>query len=181
MNNKKIALLRGINVGGNRKILMADLKSVLSKNGFINIVTYIQSGNVIFDFESDLSNLKIDELIENIIKKEFGYEVPVITLNFDELEQIIKNNPYSKTATEKQMYFTFLNQKPSNDNLDRINQLEFKPDDFTIIDKCVYLYIDGEKAHLSKMTNQLFEKHLKVKATTRNWKTTLKLVELANV
>ncbi len=179
MNNKKIALLRGINVGGNRRILMSELKSVLTKNGFSNIVTYIQSGNVIFDFRSDLSHLKIAELIENIIKKEFGYEVPVITLNLSELENIIQNNPYSEKATEKQMFFTFLSQTPSNDNLEKINQLEFKPDDFTIIDKCAYLYIDGEKAHLSKMTNNLFEKHLKVKATTRNWKTTLKIVKLA--
>jgi uncharacterized protein (DUF1697 family) len=70
--NRRIAILRGINVGGKRKILMADLKSMFEKMKFSNVSTYIQSGNVIFDLEKEFDNKDLGQKIEKAIEKDLG-------------------------------------------------------------------------------------------------------------
>ena len=93
-----IALLRGINVGGHKKLKMADLKSMMEELGFQNVVTYIQSGNVVFSAkeEKDLS-----DNISNGIAEKFGYEVPVLVKTADEIAQILKNCPLGKQRKPK--------------------------------------------------------------------------------
>ena len=71
---KYIAILRGINVGGKRKILMADLKTLLGTHSFKNVQTYIQSGNVVFDFIKETSELELSELIEELILQKYGFD-----------------------------------------------------------------------------------------------------------
>ena len=70
--DRGIAILRGINVGGKRNILMADLKSMFDNIKFSNVSTYIQSGNVIFDLEKEFDNRDLGQKIEKAIEKEFG-------------------------------------------------------------------------------------------------------------
>lgn len=77
--NKQIAILRGINVGGRRKILMKDLKALFNHLGFVKVQTYIQSGNVIFNSSGETNNLRIAAEIEKSILKEYDFQVPVIT------------------------------------------------------------------------------------------------------
>jgi len=81
--NKKIAILRGINVGGKRKILMADLKALCKKLELEQIETYIQSGNLLFN--SQLKNSELEDLLEDAIQEKFGFEVPVIVRDSEEL------------------------------------------------------------------------------------------------
>jgi uncharacterized protein (DUF1697 family) len=173
-----ISILRGINVGGNRKIPMADLKSLFGKIGFANVQTYIQSGNVIFDSEE--TDIRILELkIQKIITETFGFDVPVIVRTVGEWAESVANNPFwkEKDADIDRLHLTFLKDLPDPEKLERINTFAFPPDKFQIIGKDVFVFCSAGYSD-SKLTNQFFESKLGVPATTRNWKTILKLHEM---
>lgn len=174
--NRKIAILRGINVGGKRKILMADLKSLCEKLNWENVKTYIQSGNVIFN--SDSANAELEDELEKAIAESFGFQVPVIVRTVQELQSAIDQNPFISQEIN-QLHLTFLKQKPSDDALLKISGYNYEPDQFKIEDKEVFIFCSG-KYHKSKLSNNFFEKKLNTGATTRNWKTVLKLLELSN-
>jgi uncharacterized protein (DUF1697 family) len=176
--NRRIAILRGINVGGKRKILMADLKSMFEKLNFSNVQTYIQSGNVLFDLNEEIENTKLALNIELAIKDNFGFEVPVIVRTPEEINTAINLNPFYKDETDiVHLHLTFLNEEPTAQNQENAASYNYEPDKFEIRGKDVFIYCAG-KYHQSKLTNNFFEKKLKVNATTRNWKTVLKLQEL---
>lgn len=175
--NKKIAILRGINVGGKRKILMDDLKGICQKLGWANVVTYIQSGNLIFG--SNLQNSELEKTLENAISYNYGFDVPVIVRNAIELQSSIdKNSFFAKDSDITKLHLTFLKEKPTDENVEKIKTYNYDPDKFEIDEKDVFIYCAG-KYHQSKLTNNFFEKKLEVGATTRNWKTVLKLQELS--
>ncbi len=175
-----IAILRGINVGGRRKILMADLSSLFQGLGFANIQTYIQSGNVVFETNSKADNVALSNRIEQSISKTFGFEVPVIIRTDDEIEQAISNNPFLINKAEVEGFFlTFLKDVPSSKKLESIKSFDFSPDKFEVIGKDIFGFCAGNY-HKTKLSNQFFESKLKVSATTRIWKTANKLVEMAN-
>ena len=88
-----VAILRGINVSGQKKILMADLRNILKKEGFSYIETYIQSGNIIF-YSSEQNTLILEKKIQNSIFKAYQFEVPVIVLTKAELLNTDRNNPF---------------------------------------------------------------------------------------
>ena len=176
--NKYIALLRGINVSGQKKILMADLRELLSD--YNDVKTYIQSGNIIF--ESDSQNIKELELqIKGKIHSKYSFEVPVIVKTIDEWEQTFNNNPFlsNRNIDIKQLYVTFLSEIPSKENIAILNQTNFSPDEFIIQNNFIYsCYPNGSGR--SKMTNTIFERKLKVTATSRNWNTVTKLLALSS-
>lgn len=175
---KYIAILRGINVGGKRKILMTDLTTLFQGLGFSNVQTYIQSGNVIFEVTGKENTLALSHQIEQQIEKQFGYEVPVITRTIEELEQAIAQNPFLKTKVSIEgLFLTFLKNVPSAEKLENIKSFDFSPDQFEIVGKDVFGYCAG-KYHKTKLSNQFFENKLKVAATTRNWKTVIRLFEM---
>lgn len=177
--NRKIGILRGINVGGKRKILMADLKSMCEKLGLENVTTYIQSGNLIFN--SDKPNSELENDLEKAITEKYGFDVPVIVRTEKELENSINSNPFFDKETDiKQLHLTFLKEKPNKENLEKTLTFNYEPDKFQIEDKDVFIFCAG-KYHESKLTNNFFEKQLKVGATTRNWKTVMKLFELSKM
>ncbi|WP_291724980.1 DUF1697 domain-containing protein [Bernardetia sp.] len=176
-----ISILRGINVGGKRKILMKDLKEIYQNLGFRNPVTYIQSGNVIF--ETDIEENKITKKIEQAILEKYGFEVPVIIRTREELLKIQSSNPFIQAEKDKlellnHLHLTFLGDIPTTENIAKAEEIEEKINDkFEVIEKDVFVFCEG-KYHTSKLTNNFFEKKLKTKATTRNWKTIEKLAEL---
>jgi uncharacterized protein (DUF1697 family) len=187
---KYISILRGINVGGKRKILMKDLKEIYQNLGFLNVETYIQSGNVIFnsefdsEFESDkLNKIKISTKIEKAIFEKYNFEVPVIIRTKEELLNIQSSNPFIKNESEKQelintLHLTFLESIPIAENIAKTKEIESTGlDKFEITGNNVFIFCEGSY-HTSKLTNNFFEKKLKTKATTRNWKTIEKLTEL---
>ncbi|MCF4100382.1 DUF1697 domain-containing protein [Gillisia sp. M10.2A] len=174
---KKIAILRGINVGGKRKILMADLKMLCEKLELQEVKTYIQSGNLIFS--SHEQNSDIENKLEKTISDEYGFEVPVIVRTSTELLSLVNKNPfYNSKADINKLHITFLKFRAAKEDIDHVLTCTHEPDRFIIDGKEVFLYCEG-KYHQSKLTNNFFEKKLKVPATTRNWKTILKLLELS--
>ncbi len=177
--SKLISILRGINVGGKRKILMADLRTLYQELGFKNPQTYIQSGNVIFDYTGKKKIAALESMIYTAIHEKYEFEVPVIVRTVKEIANAYTKNPFAIEDTPiEHLHLTFLKEVPKAEHLEQINTYDYSPDKFEIIGKNAYIYCDG-KYHKSKLTNNFFEKKLKVAATTRNWKTVKKLLELS--
>lgn len=179
-----IALLRGINVSGQKIIKMTDLKSMFEDLGFTSVLTYIQSGNVIFKNE-EINSKEISAIIEQEILKKFGFEVSVLVLTKEELADIHDNNPYSeKLKTEKidskNMYFTLLSTMPNPQGVQELISNSYKPEEFIIKSNVIYFYAANSYGK-TKLTNNFFEKKLKSAATTRNLKTIIKLLDLSNL
>ncbi|MUP44672.1 DUF1697 domain-containing protein [Gramella sp. BOM4] len=176
--HRKIAILRGINVGGKRKLLMADLRSLCQDLGWKNVETYIQSGNVIFS--SSEKNSRLEKDLEHAISEKFELDVPVIIRDAEEFRNLLERNPfYHKEAEISKLHLSFLKEVPSEENLRAIQQYNFEPDRFVVDQREVFIYCEG-KYHQSKLSTNLFEKKLKTGVTTRNWKTVVKLVDLSN-
>lgn len=174
---KYVSILRGINVGGHRKILMKDLKALYVKLGFTQVVSYIQSGNVLFE-SKNTSISEMETKITEAIKKQFGFDVPVLVRKVSEFEDAVTLSPYySEHCDIESLYFTFLSAKPSQSDIDALNQVDFGDDEFEILDGVVHAKI-VPPYHKSKLSNQIIEKKLNCSATTRNWKTVNKLIEL---
>ena len=176
---KFIALLRGINVSGQKTIKMSNLKLLFEKLGFQNVETYIQSGNVIFS--SKEKSVKIlESKISSGIKSKYGFDVQVLIIKPDEIEYVLKNNPFikKKKATEK-LYVTFLEDKPNSENIKKLETRGFSPEEYIIDGKFIYLFYPNG-AGKAKLNNNLLESKLKLPATTRNWNTIKTLSELVN-
>ncbi|MEO1652418.1 MAG: DUF1697 domain-containing protein, partial [Bacteroidota bacterium] len=168
-----------INVGGKRKIKMDDLKALFAQLNYQDIATYIQSGNVLFSTPKELDIPEEAKKIEGAILDQFTFEVPVIIRKSRDLESIIKGNPFlEKGKAIETLHLTFLSKIPSEEKREKIKSYDYAPDLFQIQGQEVYIYCEG-KYHQTKLNNQFFEKKLGVSASTRNWKTLLKLKELA--
>lgn len=178
---KYLAILRGINVGGKRKLLMADLKLICEEIGWTDLQTYIQSGNVLFNSKKEIDTIAEAKKLEKKIKSQYNYDVPVIIISIKALEVAAKKNPFikSKDFDIKQMHLTFLSQAPEKAPLKEIKEFQYPPDEYKISGLFVYVKV-LTSYHKTKVSNGFFEKKLKVKASTRNWKTVSKLLELAN-
>jgi uncharacterized protein (DUF1697 family) len=174
-----ISMLRGINVSGQKKIMMPDLKTVYKLLGFSKVNTYIQSGNVMFSTENRLSTGVLSALIHEAILEKFGFNVPVIIRTAGEMEAVISANPFAEETgvNEKKLYVTFLDEEPQSMAIQKIRPFDFLPDKFHFNRREIYLNCASGYG-TTKLSNTFFENKLKVKATTRNWKTVNKLLEL---
>src|SRR5258706_44782 len=116
-----VSLLRGINVGAQKKIKMADLKQVYESLGYGNVQTYVQSGNVIFEASSSDAKKAAAEQ-EAAINKHFGFDVPVIVVSPIELAKIVERNPFkgAKSEDHTRLLVTFLSDAPSADGIDAL-------------------------------------------------------------
>lgn len=179
MKNKTlIVLLRGINVGGKRKILMGDLRKLLAENGYTEIRTYIQSGNILLESDKEMDTEKIGVHIQKLIEKTYGFVVPTVVLPLKDLKNAHTNNPFPTPKSETtSLHLTILQSTPDSKLVETITDFDAGADRFIIKDQFVYLCCEG-KYHKSKLTNNFFEKKLKVPATTRNWRTVGKLLEM---
>lgn len=171
-----IALLRGINVGGQKKIKMVELRSTLEKLELKEVRTYIQSGNIVFASDKTNKNT-IAELIHSVIKTDFGFSVPTLVVTAREIEEILDKNPFSEEEAA-QLYFVLLKNVPNQDLVEEFNAIKFENEEFHISDRCVYLNCKTAYGK-AKLGNNLIERKLKVEATTRNLRTMKKLVEMA--
>jgi uncharacterized protein (DUF1697 family) len=176
---KYIALLRGINVGGHKKIIMADLRILFQKLGFSDVASYIQSGNIIFHCqESDIS--KLEQQIEQEIENAYGFKVPVLVLAASHLDKIIKDNPFKPfdEGDISKIFYVFLKDVPQKAAVELFNKTKYENERFFIQGDYIYLKCLAGMGK-AKLTTNIFEKRLGVEATARNHKTTLKLLELA--
>lgn len=173
-----LSLLRGINVSGQKKILMKDLAELYVELGMESIITYIQSGNVVFQSKLKTAS-SVSSLIEKGIKDKFGFDVNVTVLEKKELQSIIERNPFlkAKGIDETKLHATILSSIPDKENLNKIAAVDGGKDKLVIAGKTAYLFCPNGYGR-TKYTNTVLESKLKVKATTRNWKTINALMEL---
>ena len=177
--NTYICLLRGINVSGQKKIKMVELKQAFETMGFADVSTYIQSGNVIFK-STEGKKEKLEHAIQNMLLDQFGFEIEVIVLTNNELSEAVKNNPYASDPDrdEKKIYIAYLKDLPKKAQLAHLASYDYYPEVYEINNKVLYFYA-ANGAGRAKMNTNFFEAKLKVKATMRNWRTSNKLVELS--
>ncbi len=175
-----ISILRGINVGGAKKILMSDLKKIYEGLGFKKVTTYIQSGNVIFQSENHINDEEAANMVEKALFRKYGFEVPVLMRTTEEIHNTLKNNPLlrDKNFDIDKMHVTFLAEQPQKEYLEAIRKYNYSPERFEIVGKDVFLYCPNGYG-TTKLSNSFFEYRLKVSATTRNWRTVNTLAGIA--
>ncbi|MFF6784656.1 DUF1697 domain-containing protein [Streptomyces sp. NPDC012510] len=173
------ALLRGINVGGNKKVPMADLRTLLTGLGHTGVATYLQSGNAVFTSDhGDEDSLAAE--ITTAIEKHFGFTVDVLVRDHAYLESVREACPFPAAELEgKQLHVTYFSEPVTPDRFSAIDQQAFLPEEFRIGDRVLYLYVP-EGLGRSKLAETLSRpRHVKALiATTRNWNTVVKLSEL---
>lgn len=174
-----IALLRGINVNGQKMMSMEKLRTLLEDLGFTGVTTYIQSGNAVFQAGKS-PHFVLEKKIQASILDVFGFSVPVMVKTTNEWSEVVKKNPFSKREhiDESKLHTTFLSDMPNQSVVDEILAGEYGEDECIFSGKTVYLFCPNGYGK-TKLANTFFEKKTSLIATTRNWKTILKLLELA--
>lgn len=178
MSEKYLALLRGINVGGNNIIKMVDLKSSFESMGFTDIVTYIQSGNVIFNSESS-DKIKLVNQIESKLSKDFGYESKIALVSFDEMKSIIENAPNEFGSKPEEFKYDVIFIKEPFISKDAIKIVSVRDG----VDK---VYEGNNVLYFSRLITKQGQSYLKKiishpvykNMTVRNWNTSSKLFNL---
>ena len=174
-----ISMLRGINVSGKNMIKMDALKLMCDKLKFKNVKTYIQSGNIVFQYKE--SQIQVLEKKINVqLKKDFGFDIPVMIKEIDELNTVFNQNPFIVKHQEdiSKLHVTFLSEVPEKLKLDKIKEGNYGNDEYIVNGKTVYLFCPNGYGN-TKLTNTFFENKCKVTATTRNWKTITELVNIS--
>ena len=153
-----------------------ELKAMYEELNFTNVLTYIQSGNVIF---KNNSSADLSKQIEKKIYGKYNFEVPVLIRTAEEMQNIVNENPFlkEKDFDSSKLYVVFLSENPKKENIDAIKKYNFEPDTFYISGKEVYVYCPLSYGK-TKLTNNFFENKLDVTATTRNWRTTTELSQI---
>jgi len=172
-----VALLRGINVGGKNKLPMKDLVDMFGVAGCRDVRSYIQSGNVIFKADLDLSAAVAGAVTAQIAER-FGYRVPVIVRTAAQIGAVLRNNPFiAAGAALDALHVLFLADQPTAPALDRLDLGRSSPDAFKVLDREVYLHLPNG-AGQTKLTNAYFDAKLATTSTGRNWRTVTTLFNL---
>ncbi|MEJ2367775.1 MAG: DUF1697 domain-containing protein [Acidobacteriota bacterium] len=173
----RIALLRGINVGGKNRLPMKDLKRLLESLGAGRVQTYIQSGNAVFQVPSGRIP-GFAGAVSTAVAEEFGFEPGVVLLDPEDLEKAVAGNPFPRAACEPMtLHLFFLGERPAAPDLVKLEGLAAESERFRLVGRIFYLHApDG--IGRSRLASGV-EKALGVAATARNWRTVLKLLELS--
>ncbi|MFD8953476.1 DUF1697 domain-containing protein [Streptomyces xanthophaeus] len=176
---KYAALLRGINVGGNKKVPMAELRSVLEGLGHGEVQTYLQSGNAVFSSAAADPTALAREL-EAAIEDHFGFRVPCLVVDGEYLSAVARACPFPAAELEgKQLHATFFSQQPGAERFAALDAAAFLPEEYRVGDRVLYLYAPDGLGR-SKLGEALARPAVVkgIDVTTRNWNTVVKLVEL---
>jgi uncharacterized protein (DUF1697 family) len=175
---RQIVFLRGINVGGHRRVPMGDLRALLEGLGYEGVRTHLQSGNVVL--ESNASPAALGKAIEKGIAAELGVDVEVFVRTRDELADVIARDPLGKVAHNPSRYLvSFLSAKPKAVRVREAKAVDVEPEQFVISGREIYAW-HPDGVHASKLAKVLSERRLGVTATARNWNTVTKLLALAD-
>jgi uncharacterized protein (DUF1697 family) len=172
-----IALLRGINVGSNRRLPMTDLKRLLEQHDCVGVRTYIQSGNAIFRTAAT-DAARLATRLSAAIAGSHGFEPRILLLTRAELERAAAGNPFPEAARDpRRVHLFFLAAAPKRPDLEALESLRARTERFRLQGRILYLHTpDGFGA--SKLAERA-EKLLGVEATARNWRTVTTLLEMA--
>ncbi|MFE9771840.1 DUF1697 domain-containing protein [Streptomyces sp. NPDC005931] len=173
------ALLRGINVGGSKKVPMADLRALMERLGHARVRTHLQSGQAVFSSDHGDEESLAAELAA-AIERRFGFGVGVIVRDHAYLRAVVEACPFPAAELEaKQLHVTYFSAPVDADRFAEIDPATHLPEEFRLGDRALYLYAPNGLGR-SKLAEQLARPRVTkgVVATTRNWNTVVKLVEL---
>jgi uncharacterized protein (DUF1697 family) len=174
---QQIVLLRGINLGSRNRIAMPALRAALEKDGFDDVRSYLQSGNLVLASSANAD--AVARKVQRVIAKEFGLEIPVVTRTRAQLAEVVERNPLAKVAKSPKRYqVSFLDAKPSRAVVRRIEEAADPKERVEVEGREIYAWHPDTIAR-SKLWALLAGQDLGVTATARNWTTVTKLLELA--
>jgi uncharacterized protein (DUF1697 family) len=174
-----VALIRGVNVGGHAKLPMAELRAGLSKLGFEQVSTLLQSGNIVLDpGKRRLADLPHD--LETAIADNFGLAVRVFVRTRKELAAVTGAHPFlTADSDHSRLHVVFLEKKPNVAKVGDLDPDRSPPDCFQVTGREIYLsYPNGQGR--SKLGLDYFERVLGVAGTARNWNTVIKLLTMVS-
>ena len=177
---RHVALLRGINVGKNKRIGMAPLRAALEARGYGDVRTLLQSGNVALT-ASTADPAEVARGVSAVIAEDFGHDVPVVVRSAEQLAAVVEGNPFAELYGEgdgKLLHVCFCEPAPAPDALDGLDAEALLPERFAVRGGEIYLWYPGGVLD-SPMGKALERARLPVTLTDRNWNTVLKLLELA--
>lgn len=181
---KYVALLRGINVGGNNMIKMETLRATFASIGFGNVKSYINSGNLVFDCRSPhvskgvLPDTELAKKVHDAILKEFGFDISVMVRSMPEIREIVANNPFEgQFESHKDVHVFFLNDKLTDEQRTFLLEQGNENEILAIFDRHIICLL---KIHIldSSVGKGFIDKKLKVAATARNWRTVRAISEM---
>jgi uncharacterized protein (DUF1697 family) len=177
---KYISFLRGINVGGHKIIKMENLKNFFEAYGLKDVKTYIQSGNVIFQSpEKDID--KLNSGIEKHLFQTLGFAVEVFTRSEEQLKKVHSANPFVDITPDKttKIYVSFLRSVPPAEKMNDFESLSYDAEKFVVLGTEAYILLYKDRIKTKAVfANNILEKKLGVAATTRDWNTINKILEL---
>ena len=176
--DRYVALLRGINNVGSRRLLMSDLAAVFQEAGCEDVRTYIASGNVVYRASAALAR-RVPALVEAAIAARSGFQSPVVTRTAAEMDAIVQANPYAREAAKnhKLVHVAFLRDRPSAAQVSALDPDRSPPDTFVVKGREVYLHLPNGVAR-SKLSTMWLDAKLGTVSTSRNWRTVLTLREM---
>jgi len=187
-----IALLRGINVGGNTKVSMPELKVLFESLGFESVKTYINSGNVGFDVKAGIPGVSsprgskgsmdqespLVEQIEQSILERFSLPIQVMVRGQKAIEMILSDNPFAgEFESHKEMHVLFMKEEMPGEKAAQLLEKQTDDEHFAVRGTEIYCHLKLGVAD-SLLGRGFIEKKLKVPITARNWRTVQKLAEL---
>jgi uncharacterized protein (DUF1697 family) len=174
---RQVAMLRGINLGPNRRIPMADLRQLLADAGFENVKTYVQSGNIALSATAKPAQLERE--LAALIEQRFGFAVPVVVRGRRQLQAVVDRDPIPGAAEAPKLYqVTFLSAKPSAAAVTRLRELARESERVAFAGREIYTFHPDGVAG-SKLSLAIVAKDLGAGATSRNWTTVNRLLEMA--
>ncbi|MGZ7080520.1 MAG: DUF1697 domain-containing protein [Thermoanaerobaculia bacterium] len=178
MKHTYIALLRGINVGGNKKVAMADLRDLLVRLRFGEPQSLLQSGNLVFRSDARKAD-ELEKLLEKELEKRFGLQSDVFVRNAGEWPSVMAANPFHEEAERDpgHLIVMFLRDAPDAKSQDALRAAIIGRETFAVTGRHAYfVYPDGMGT--SRLTGAVIEKKFQTRVTARNWNTVVKLGEL---
>jgi uncharacterized protein (DUF1697 family) len=172
-----VALLRAVNVGGNNKVPMARLRELADGLGYIDVATYVQSGNLVLSADVKKA-ADIEAAVAEVIRTDLGVDISVMVRSRKELAAVIDANPFGDIADDpKRLLVNVLAAQPAADRIEALDPAEFEPERYEFGDRCIYQWFP-EGVGRSKMATAPWDRRLGVRGTGRNWRTITTLLEM---
>jgi uncharacterized protein (DUF1697 family) len=173
-----VAMLRGINLGPRRRVPMAELRTLLTKAGYEDVRTYVQSGNIVL--RNPAKAAEVERELKTLISGRFGFDVPVIVRSRAQLAAVVKADPLGDVVEDPKRYqVSFLDAKPAPDVIARLEERAAGAERVIARGREIYAW-HPEGVARSKLWNELAGTGLGVTATARNWTTVTTLLEMAS-
>jgi uncharacterized protein (DUF1697 family) len=177
VSERRIALLRGINIGSRQRVSMPELRELLEGLGYTDVQTLVQSGNVVFT--SRAAPATLERKLEQEIDEQLGVDPNVVVRTRDELAAAIEANPFPVPKDPKNLHVTFLAGEPDAAAVKKLEDADLGDDRLAFRGREIYIAYENGMGR-SELAKQLGRAKLGVSATDRNWNTVTKLLEMAD-